>query len=104
MLKLPRLPDRTPVRLTVTLDAPLNADLKEYAALYEATYGDTESVSDLIPFMLRAFLDGDRAFTRARKDGLGDGDDPATPKRRRRRLGGEGSTDSPETTSQATSS
>lgn len=32
MLKLPRLPDRTPVRLTVTLDAPLNAALKEYAA------------------------------------------------------------------------
>jgi len=31
MLKLPRLPDRTPVRLTVTLDAPLNAALKEYA-------------------------------------------------------------------------
>ena len=28
MLKLPRLPDRTPVRLTVTLDAPLNAALK----------------------------------------------------------------------------
>ena len=39
MLKLPRLPDRTPVRLTVTLDAPLNADLKNYAALYEAPMG-----------------------------------------------------------------
>jgi len=42
MLKLPRLPDRTPVRLTVTLDARLNAALKEYAALDEATYGETD--------------------------------------------------------------
>ena len=100
MLKLPRLPDRTPVRLTVTLDAPLNAALKEYAALYEATYGDTESVSDLSPFIVRACLDGDRAFTRARKDGLGEADDPATPRRRRRRSGAEADASDPEPTRQ----
>jgi hypothetical protein len=100
MLKLPRLPDRTPVRLTVTLDAPLNADLKFYASLYEATYGERESVADLIPFMLRAFLDSDRAFARARKDGLGEGDDPAAPRRRRRRSAGEGDVTDPETPSQ----
>ncbi len=102
MLKLPRLPDRTPARLTVTLDAPLNAALKEYAALYEATYGDTESVSDLIPFMLRAFLDGDRAFNRARKDSLADGEDSAGPKRRRRRSAGAGGTADSQPTSQET--
>jgi hypothetical protein len=100
MLKLPRLPDRTPVRLTITLDAPLNADLKNYASLYEATYGERESVAELIPFMLRAFLDGDRAFSRARKDGLGEGDDPAAPRRRRRRSAGEGDAADPEIPSQ----
>jgi hypothetical protein len=94
------VPDRTPVRLTVTLDAPLNADLKFYASLYEATYGERESVSNLIPFILRAFLDGDRAFTRARKDGPGEGDDPAAPRRRRRRSAGEGDAANPETLSQ----
>jgi len=102
MLKLPRLPDRTPVRLTVNLDAPLNAALKEYAALYEATYGERESVADLIPFILRAFLDGDRAFARARKDGLAEGEDSAAPKRRRRRSAGEGTIADPEPNSQET--
>lgn len=70
------------------------------AALYEATYGETESVADLIPFMLRAFLDGDRAFSRARKDSLADGDDPATPKRRRQRSGAEADASDPEPTRQ----
>lgn len=102
MLKLPRLPDRTPVRLTVTLDAPLNAALKEYAVLYESTYGESESVADLIPFMLRAFLDGDRAFSRARKDGQGDGENPAAPRRRRRRSPSESDASDPEPTSQET--
>ncbi|WP_375782138.1 DUF2274 domain-containing protein [Roseospira marina] len=74
------------------------------AALYEATYGETESVADLIPFMVRAFLDGDRAFNRARKDGLGEGDDPAAPRRRQRKPAGAGSTDGPEPTSQETKS
>jgi len=102
MLKLPRLPDRTPVRLTVTLDAPLHTALKKNASLYEATYAERESVADLIPFMLRAFLDGDRAFTRTRNDGQPEGDDPAAPKRRRRRSVGERPASDPETPGQET--
>jgi len=74
----------------------LNAALKDH----EATCGERESVADLIPFILRAFLDGDRAFARARKDGLGEGDDPAAPRRRRRRSAGEGDPANPETPSQ----
>ncbi len=62
----------------------------------EATYAERESVADLIPFMLRAFLDGDRAFNRARKDGLGEGDDPAAPRRRRRRSASEADSSDPE--------
>ncbi|TGV31988.1 DUF2274 domain-containing protein, partial [bacterium M00.F.Ca.ET.168.01.1.1] len=40
------------------------------AALYRQTYGQSETVAELIPFMLAAFLEGDRAFARARKERL----------------------------------
>jgi len=63
-LKLPRLPDRSPVKLTITLGSDLNQALKDYAALYERTYGTAEAVHDLVPYMLEAFLAADRAFLR----------------------------------------
>ena len=69
-LKLGKLPDRTPAKITITVGADLNQALRDYAALYRATYGEAESVAELIPFMLEAFLDSDRAFAKARKEGL----------------------------------
>lgn len=68
-LKLPKLPDRTPVKLTITLGAELHQALKDYADLYQATYGVSEQVVDLIPFMLEAFVQGDKGFTRAGRKG-----------------------------------
>jgi hypothetical protein len=65
-LKLGRLPDRTPVRLTIAISPDLHAALGDYAAAYEATYGARESVAELVPAMLAAFLDGDRNFQRSR--------------------------------------
>lgn len=64
-LKLPRLPDRTPVKLVITLAPDLNEALARYAQLYAEQYGVTESVADLAPYMLRCFLDSDRSFARA---------------------------------------
>tara|TARA_R110002126_G_scaffold185860_1_gene334487 strand:+ start:41517 stop:41843 length:327 start_codon:yes stop_codon:yes gene_type:complete len=69
-LKLAKLPDRTPTRITITVSADLNQALCDYQKLYAATYGASEKIADLIPFMLEAFLDSDRAFTKARKEGL----------------------------------
>lgn len=66
-LKLPKLPDRTPVKVTVTLSPELSEALNLYRKAYEATYGQREKVADLIPFMLQAFLDSDRAFARMRR-------------------------------------
>lgn len=63
-LKLAKLPDRTPVKLTITLGADLNQALKDYADIYQATYGVAEQVVDLIPFMLEAFLASDKGFVR----------------------------------------
>jgi hypothetical protein len=65
-LKLARLPDRTPVKLTVQVTPQLASDLNRYAGLYKDAYGQEETVTDLIPSMLSAFLDSDRAFAKAR--------------------------------------
>lgn len=65
-LKLGRLPDRTPVKLAVTVTPDLHQLLQEYAALYAEAYGREESVTELVPAMLAAFLESDRAFARSR--------------------------------------
>jgi len=67
-LKLAKLPDRVPVKLTITIPPDLAQALREYAAVYRATYGEGESVKELIPFMLASFLEGDRGFAKARKE------------------------------------
>lgn len=66
-LKLAKLPDRTPIKLTITVGAELHQALKDYADLYQATYGMSEQVPDLIPFILEAFLQSDKAFVRSGK-------------------------------------
>ncbi len=65
-LRLPRLPDRSSVKLTITLAPDLHRHLSIYADLYREQYGDAETISELIPFMLRQFLETDKAFVRAR--------------------------------------
>ena len=66
-LKLERLPDRTPVRMTVALEPDLAAALTDYAAIYQQTYGEEEKPETLIPAMLESFLASDAGFKRARK-------------------------------------
>lgn len=66
-LKLGKLPARTPVRLTISVSPGLCRTLERYAACYRETYGETEKVTELIPFMLEAFLASDKEFAKARK-------------------------------------
>ena len=68
-LKLPRIPDRTPVKITITVLPNLHQALLDYATLYSQTYGKQELVTELVPAMLEAFLDGDRMFAK-RRNGL----------------------------------
>ncbi|UIJ46229.1 DUF2274 domain-containing protein [Sphingomonas cannabina] len=70
-LKLPKLPDRTPMKLTISITPDLNQALADYADAYRQTYGQSEAVVDLIPYMLRAFLESDRAFAKTRQSGRG---------------------------------
>ena len=67
-LKLDKLPDRESVKITFTADADLKAALNDYAEIYRRAYGHKESVADLIPFMLEAFMNADPGFKRARKE------------------------------------
>jgi hypothetical protein len=66
-LKLARIPDRTPVKLTITVLPDLHQALQDYARIYAETYGRDEPVSELVPAILSAFLDSDRAFAKARE-------------------------------------
>lgn len=66
-LRLAKLPDRTPVKVTMTVSPELNRMLQDYAAFYAKTYGSEETVGDLCPYMLQAFMDGDRGFQKARR-------------------------------------
>ena len=66
-LKLARLPDRTPVKLTIVVSPDLFRALGDYAAIYNETYGQKEPVTELVPHMLGAFLASDRGFAKARE-------------------------------------
>lgn len=67
MLKIGKLPDRTPVKLTISMTPELNQALADYASVYQDSYGEAESVTELVPHMLRSFLESDRAFAKARE-------------------------------------
>lgn len=70
-LKLARLPDRTPVKMSFMATPELSDALAVYAALYAESYGREEPVAELIPAMLAAFLESDRAFARRRRGEAG---------------------------------
>ena len=66
-LRLDKLPDRTPVRMTVSVDPQLHGALTDYAAIYAQSYGAHEKPETLVPAMLDTFLASDTGFKRARR-------------------------------------
>mgnify|MGYP001233053263 CR=1 FL=1 len=69
MLKLAKLPDRTPIKIALTVAPDLARALGDYTMIYNRTYDDKAEMTDLIPAMLEAFLASDRVFAKARRDG-----------------------------------
>ena len=67
-IKLAKLPKRTPVKLTAIFPPDVHSALVDYAKIYEQTYGVQETIEELIPFMVTAFLEGDHAFKKARRE------------------------------------
>jgi hypothetical protein len=78
-LKLAKLPDRTPVKLTVTISPELNRKLVRYTEMYNEAYGNAqpEPTSELVPYMLESFLDNDKDFVRAEKRARREGVKPS---------------------------
>lgn len=68
-MKLTKLPDKKPVKLSLTITAELQQKLKLYARVYHSTYGEEVSVPELAPFMLEGFLKSDPSFTKAQRKG-----------------------------------
>ena len=66
-LRLGPLPRTELVRLNVSLPAAVKADLDRYAELYGAAYGEAVDASTLVPHMLAAFMERDRAFRKRRQ-------------------------------------
>lgn len=69
-LKLGKLPDRTPVKITISVSPALGKALQQYADAYNEAYGgaDPEPVSELVPYMLQSFLESDRGFAKSLKE------------------------------------
>lgn len=63
-LRLGPLPKIENMKLTFSCPASLKADIDRYAALHAQTYGEAVDSVALIPYMLEAFMTGDRGFRR----------------------------------------
>ena len=66
-LRIGKLPDLTPVKLTVSLDREVHQMLEDYARIYGESYGEAVKPAELVPSMIAGFLATDNGFKRARK-------------------------------------
>lgn len=63
-LRLGPLPKTESIKLAFVCPANLKADLDRYAAMHAQAYGEPVDAVTLIPYMLEAFMAGDRGFKR----------------------------------------
>lgn len=70
-LRLGPIPKATPVKITIVVTAEFKTQLDRYADMHARAWGDRVDVADLIPHMLRSFVEGDKAFRSAAKLGMG---------------------------------
>jgi len=66
-LRIAKLPNLTPVKLTVTLDPEVLQMLEDYARIYGDSYGEAVKPAELVPAMIAGFLATDNGFKRARR-------------------------------------
>ena len=67
-LRIGKLPDLTPVKMTIQVDPELHRMLEDYARIYNESYEASVGPAALVPSMLVGFLASDSGFKKARKD------------------------------------
>ena len=65
-IRLPRLPERTPIKVTISIMPEVHQLLSEYGVFYAEIYGKEEALADLVPAMVTSFIEADKAFAKAR--------------------------------------
>ncbi|WP_298916539.1 DUF2274 domain-containing protein [uncultured Algimonas sp.] len=66
-LRIGKLPDLTPVKMTIQVEPDVHRMLEDYAQLYAQSYGEKIAPAALVPSMLASFLASDNGFKKARK-------------------------------------
>ena len=66
-LRIGKIPDLTPVKMTISLDREVHQMLEDYARIYGESYGEAVKPAELVPSMIAGFLATDNGFKRARK-------------------------------------
>ena len=66
-LRIGKLVDLTPVKMTVSLNREVHQMLEDYARIYGESYGEAVKPAELVPSMIAGFLATDNGFKRARK-------------------------------------
>ena len=66
-LRIGKLPDLTPVKMTIQVDPELHQLLEDYARIYNESYDGSVRPAALVPSMLSSFLGSDSGFKKARR-------------------------------------
>ena len=67
-LRIGKLPDLTPVKMTIQVDPELHQLLEDYAWIYNENYEGSVGPAALVPSMLAGFLASDSGFKKARRE------------------------------------
>ncbi|EJL24482.1 hypothetical protein PMI01_04663 [Caulobacter sp. AP07] len=65
-LKLGKLPNRTPVKMTISVMPDYEEALRDYAAIHSAQHGVASTSADIASGMVEQFITNDREFAKAR--------------------------------------
>jgi len=66
-LKIKKIPDRTPVKITLSLPPEIYSDLLIYAEIYQKEHGSVETPQILAVQMITAFIQSDSGFRKAKQ-------------------------------------
>jgi hypothetical protein len=78
-LKLGKLPNRTPVKMTISVMPDCEEALRDYATIHSAQHGIDSTPADIASAMVEQFIVNDREFVKARM--ALKASQPATPTR-----------------------